>query len=306
MTKIDNDVLQRIQNKREKCSKGQKKLSNYILKNYDKVAFMTALEISKKTGVSESTVVRFAKSLGYKGFPQFQKELANLVKDKLHSIDKISIKDKNVTDDVIIENVFKADSDKILNTINNLDKEAFSSAIDMIMNAKQIYIIGIRDSSILADFLANNLKQIYNNIVKITSTNTSELIEQMISVDSEDVVVGISFPRYSMRTLKAMEYANNKNAGIISITDSKHSPMNMYSSCNLFADSSLVSVMESLVAPLSLINALVVAIYIKKSDELVNRFEKLQEIYENYAFKGNDEINMIDENLLEDLRGLDE
>lgn len=276
-------------------SKGHKAIAAYISDHYDQAAFMTAAKLGETVGVSESTVVRFAMHLGYEGYPEFQNALAEWVKNKLNSVQKMGAKYGKSTQSEILTSVLSADIEKIQDTIVNLDPAAFEAAVDIILGAQTIYLIGVRSCEPLADFLHFYLNMIRGNVVLIKTTSVSEMFEQMIRVGEKDAVIGISFPRYSMRTLKAMEFANDRNAKVITITDSIHSPMNLYSSCNLLARSDMVSIVDSLVAPLSVINALVVALCLRRPDDVKRNLETLEDVWNNYQVYLNDEINFIDE-----------
>ncbi|MGN0318880.1 MAG: MurR/RpiR family transcriptional regulator [Lachnospira sp.] len=300
-----NDILTEIALKKSSLSRSQKKIADYILANPQECAFITASELGKKSRTSESTVVRFPVAIGLKGYPQLQKELGKILTDKLEKYEKIDITRDDYTANAVLANVMTMDRNKIEYTLNNVNSEAFEIAIDDILSAENVYIVGVRSCSFLADFLAYYLKIIRKGVIRVDN-NTSELFEQMIHVGERDVVIGISFPRYSMRTLKAMEFANDRNAKIIAITDSKHSPMNMYSSCNLFAPSEMASVIDSLVAPLSLINALIVAMCIRENKQVVANLDELKLTVDNYNFDGNDEIDMLDEDVLKQLKDLSE
>ena len=278
----------------QKFSKGQKKLAAYIQENYDKAAFLTAARLGETVGVSESTVVRFAIHLGYKGYPEFQKELEELVRTKLNSIQRMEVTYGKVPQSEILDTVLHSDIDKIKMTLEAVDHEAFDLAVETILNAKNIYIVGIRSCAPLASFLAFYLNLIFDNVRLLNTNSSSELFEQMIRIGEEDVMIGISFPRYSMRTLKALEFANNRNAKVITLTDSIHSPMNLYSSCNLIARSDMASIVDSLVAPLSVINALVVALCMRKQEDVVATLESLEKIWDEYQVYNNDEINLAD------------
>ena len=305
MGHMSKNVLEQMKEKFPNLSKSQKKISHYIIENLDVAAFSTAAKIGKATGVSESTVVRFALTMGYEGFPEFTEALASCVRTRLKSVDRIDI-ESNMSRSKIVENVLRGDADKIIHTLEELNSETFDMAVNLITNAKRVYIVGVRSAAPLAQFLAFYLRLIVNNVVLVTTTSSSEMFEQMLRVNEKDVVIGISFPRYSMRTLKAMEFANNRNAQVIAITDNIHSPMNLYSSCNLFAKSDMASIVDSLVAPMSLINALIVALCVQNSKKTVKNLETLNEIWEDYQLTNNDEINYLGENLLKDLKGLEE
>ena len=278
-------------------SKGQKLLATYITDNYDKAVFLTAEKLGKVVGVSESTVVRFATYLGYKGYPEFQKALEELVRNKLNSIQRMEVTYGRISQSKILETVLQSDAEKIKSTLEDIDQNAFELALDIILNAKHIYIIGIRSCAPLASFLAFYFNLMFENVHLLHTNNSSELFEQMVRISQDDVIIGISFPRYSMRTLKAMEFANNRNAKVITLTDSIHSPMNLYSSCNLIAKSDMASIVDSLVAPLSVINALIVALCMKKQDEVVSTLEMLEDIWDDYQVYENDEINPIDDHM---------
>lgn len=285
-------LLSKMNSQYQKFSKGQKKLAAYIQKNYDKAAFLTAAKLGETVGVSESTVVRFAIYLGYKGYPEFQKELEELVRTKLNSIQRMEVTYGKVPQSEILDTVLHSDIDKIKMTLEAVDHETFDLAVETILSAKNIYIVGIRSCAPLASFLAFYLNLIFDHVRLLNTNSSSELFEQMIRIGEEDVMIGISFPRYSMRTLKALEFANNRNAKVITLTDSIHSPMNLYSSCNLIARSDMASIVDSLVAPLSVINALVVALCMRKQKEVVATLESLEKIWDEYQVYNNDEINL--------------
>ncbi len=262
--------------------------------HYDTAVFMTAATLGKEIGISESTVVRFAAGLGYDGYPKFQKALEEWVKSKWNSLQQMGAKYGNSSQSEILTSVIRADMEKMEDTIHNLDPAAFETAVSSILEAKHVYVIGLRSCEPLASFLSFYLSMIRGDVMQLKTTSTTELFEQMIRVSDEDVVIGISFPRYSMRTLKAMEFANDRNAKVITITDSVHSPMNLYSSCNLLARSDMVSIVDSLVAPLSVINALVVALCVKAPEQASKNLKDLEEVWANYQVYLNDEIDYID------------
>jgi DNA-binding MurR/RpiR family transcriptional regulator len=293
-----NDAISRINENFISMSKSHKKLASFVLEQYDNAAFMTAAKLAKSVGVSEATVVRFAYALGYEGYPEFQEALAEWVKGKLNSVQRIGAKYGNSTHQEIIDSVLGADIEKIDDTIEHLDPQAFEMAISSILAASRVYIIGVRSCKPLAEFLQFYLNMVRDNVILVDSTGTSEIFEQMLRINENDVVIGISFPRYSMRTLKALEMANDKNAKVITVTDSIHSPMCLYSSCNLFARSDMVSIVDSLVAPLSLINALIVAICLKQPEDVKKNLESLEFAWDNYQVYLKDEINFIDEDML--------
>ncbi len=286
-----NDLIHRIRGQK-KMSKGQKRIAEYLELHYDKAAFLTAARLGTAAGVSESTVVRFAIGLGYEGYPQFQQALEEYVRHKLNSIQRIEVTSGLLQERGVLESVLLSDAEKIRVTMETIDKRAFEKAVDTMLKAKTIYVIGIRSCAPLASFLSFYLNLIFQDVRALLTSNSSELFEQMIHIGEEDVIIGISFPRYSMRTLKALEFANNRNAKVIAITDSKNSPMNLYSSCSLLAKSDMASIVDSLVAPLSVINALIVSLCMKKQKNVIETLENLEEIWDEYQVYNNDEIDM--------------
>ena len=292
-----NELLNKIDKNYEQMSKGQKLLADYILKNYDKAVFLTAAKLGKVVGVSESTVVRFATQLGYQGYPGFQKALEELVRNKLNSIQRMEVTYGRISQSEILASVLQSDIEKIKLTLANMDQNAFELAVDTILNAKRIYVVGIRSCAPLANFLSFYLNLIFDNVTSVHTNSSSEIFEQLIRIGAEDVIIGISFPRYSMRTLKALEFASNRKAKVITLTDSVHSPMTLYSSCNLIARSDMASIVDSLVAPLSVVNALVVALCMKKQKDVIATLETLEQIWDEYQVYENDEINAIDDSI---------
>lgn len=301
-----NELLIRMEEKYKKMSKGQKRLADYVTENYDKAVFLTAARLGEVVGVSESTVVRFATQLGYKGYPGFQKALEELVRNKLNSIQRMEVTYGRISQPEILETVLQSDIEKIKLTLTGIDQKAFELAIDTILSAKRIYVVGIRSCAPLASFLCFYLNLVCENVTAVNTNSSSEIFEQLIRINEEDVIIGISFPRYSMRTLKALEFASNRKAKVITLTDSVHSPMNLYSSCNLIARSDMASIVDSLVAPLSVINALVVALCMKKQKEVVHTLETLEQIWGEYQVYSKDELNQVDDTLTESSSGKSE
>ena len=254
-----------------------------------------AAKMGEEVGVSESTVVRFAMALGYDGYPGFQKALGEMVRTKLNSIQRMEVTYGRISQGEILTSVLQSDIDKIKLTMQSIDHESFELAVETILNAKKIYVIGIRSCAPLASFLEFYLNLICDNVVAVHTNSSSEIFEQLIRIDEDDVIIGISFPRYSMRTLKALEFASNRKAKVITLTDSVHSPMTLYSSCNLIARSDMASIVDSLVAPLSVVNALVVALCMKKQDEVITTLETLERIWDEYQVYSKDELNMVDD-----------
>ncbi|MBQ9764660.1 MAG: MurR/RpiR family transcriptional regulator [Lachnospiraceae bacterium] len=293
MEKSNSELINRIDEHRDSFSKGQRKLAEYIEMHYDKAVFLTAAKLGKAVGVSESTVVRFAMELGYDGYPKFQTALEDYVRQKLNTIQRIELASGIMSEAGVIDTVLQSDAEKIKVTLDMINKNAFDEAVATILKAKTVYIIGIRSCAPLASFLAFYMNLVCDDVRILQTTNSSELFEQMIKISEKDVIIGISFPRYSMRTLKALEFANNRNAKVITITDGDHSPMTLYSSCNLFAKSDMVSIVDSLVAPLSLINALIVSLCMKKKNTVMKTLEEMEQIWDEYQIYNNDEINRI-------------
>ncbi len=294
---MDNgyNILNKINERYDKMSKSHKRIAEYILEHYDHAVFMTAAKLGETLGISESTVVRFASGIGCEGYPEFQKALEECVKSRLNNIQRMDAKYGRSSQSEIVTSVLNADIEKLQHTIDHLDPKAFAAAVETILGADIIYIMGLRSNEPLAVFLHFYLNMVRGRVVLVNTTSVSETFEQMIRISERDCFIGISFPRYSMRTLKAMEFASDRNAKVIAITDSIHSPMNLYASCQLLARSDMVSIVDSLVAPLSLINALVVAICLKCPQDVKHNLETLEETWNNYQVYLNDEINFIDD-----------
>ncbi len=271
-----------IQENMSGFSKGQKLIANYILNYYDKAAFMTASKLGKTVNVSESTVVRFAAELGYDGYPSMQKALQEMIRNKLTSVQRIEVTNDRIGDQDVLSTVMQSDMDKIRITMDEIDRESFASAVDAICNARNIYVLGVRSASVLADFLAFYFQYIFERVINIDTVSISEVFEQTIHVDADDVFIGLSFPRYSKRTITAMEYARSRGAQVIAITDSKTSPLVPLADYALIAKSDMASFVDSLVAPLSLVDALIVAVSRKKDKELQQTLGKLEEIWAKY------------------------
>ena len=289
----NNELLQKIDDGYARFSKGQKKLADYIRRDYDKAAFLTAARMGEVVGVSESTVVRFATALGYSGYPAFQKALEEMVRTRLNSIQRMEVTYGRITQGEILASVLQSDIEKIKLTMESIDHEAFELAVETILKARKVYVVGIRSCAPLASFLSFYLNLLCEDVTAVSTNSASEIFEQLLRIGEEDVIIGISFPRYSMRTLKALEFASNRKAKVITLTDSIHSPMNLYSSCNLIARSDMASIVDSLVAPLSVVNALVVALCMKKQKEVVSTLEMLEEIWDEYQVYSGDELDKV-------------
>ncbi len=291
MDKNNVDLMRMIQIKFPRLSKGQKLIAEYILKHYDKAAFMTAAKLGSSVGVSESTVVRFANELGYEGYPELQKALQELIKNKLTTVQRIELSNDFITQDNALKGVLKSDIENIRATLEKINYQAFENSVNSIINAKKIYIVGLRSSTALADFLGFYLNLILDN-VKIVSYGMSEIFEQMLSLSEEDCVIGIGFPRYAMRTVEVLTFAKSRNADVIAITDSVLSPLATRADNTLIAESNMASFVDSLVAPLSVINALIIAVGLKKKEKISKTFSDLETIWQEhqiYSYKNNEE-----------------
>ncbi|NDL66301.1 MurR/RpiR family transcriptional regulator [Anaerotalea alkaliphila] len=284
-----NDLIKKINDHYPKLSKGQKLLANYIIDHYEKAVFLTAARLGKIVGVSESTVVRFANELGYDGYPKLQRALEELVKNKLTSIQRVEVTSDRIDKTHILRYVLQSDSEKIKHTLEELSEEDFDKAVETILGAKNIYILGVRSCSSLAGFLGFYFNLVFDNVRLIQTNSPSEMFEHLYRIGPEDVIIGISFPRYSKTTLKAVEFSKSRGAQVIAITDSVLSPLIPYADRSLIARSDMASFVDSLVAPLSLINALIVAICIRKKDAVVDSLESLEKIWTEYQVYENDE-----------------
>lgn len=277
-----NDLIHRIKNSMPKLSKGQKLIANYILDHYEKAVFLTAARLGTIVGVSESTVVRFANELGYDGYPKFQEALEELVKSKLTAMQRLEVTTDRIDTNHVLRSVLQTDEEKIRYTIEHIDEEVFDNAVDKILKAKTIYILGVRSCAGLANFLGFYFNIIFSNVKLINTNSISEMFEIIHRIDKDDVVIGISFPRYSKRILKALEFARNRGTTVISITDSIISPIAQYADYTLIGRSEMISFVDSLVAPLSIINALIVAVSLKKKDDIASNLENLENVWMEY------------------------
>jgi len=277
-----NDLMRKIQSSIPDFSKGQKLIANFIINHYDKAAFMTAARLGEEVGVSESTVVRFANEIGFDGYPKLQKVLKELIKSKLTSVQRIEVSSKRISEDNIIKSVLQSDIDKIKMTLEDIDANNFNNTVESILNANKIYILGVRSCAPLASFLGFYFNLIFDNVRLVHTTSVSEMFEQIIYASENDVVIGISFPRYSKRTVNALKFGKSRGATVISITDSVESPLAQCSDHSLIARSDMASFVDSLVAPLSVINALIVAIGSRRKQHIYDTFENLEKIWEEY------------------------
>ena len=253
-----------------------------MLSHYDKAAYLTASKLGQLVGVSESTVVRFAIELGYNGYPEFQHSLQKIIRSRLTSFQRIEVTNSLIGEANVLDKVLLSDADKIRHTLEEIDHASFEEAIDRIIGAKNIYIMGVRSSSALAGFLNYNFRMIFDNVRFVQTTSGSEMFEQIVRVGEGDVMIAISFPRYSKRIINAVEYARSKGADIVALTDSHSSPIAELADQLLIAQSDMASFVDSLVAPLSIINAMIVAVSRKKQDDLTERLRVLEEIWDTY------------------------
>jgi len=292
----EQSIIELILDKKEKLSKGHKKIAEFILEHTEDATFMTAAELGKKLEISESTVVRFADKLGLSGYPELQDALQEYVKDRFYNSGVSEFSHETAEKWGVIATVLRSDMQRIHDTLEELDAESFASAVEAIMSAKHVYIVGLRNSAPLASFFYFYLNMLRRDVILLDTTSSTEMFEQMIHIDEEDVFVAISFPRYSMRTLKAMEFAKDRRAKVISITDSNRSPMTMYSSIQVLAKSEPNGIADSLVAPFSLLNAMIVAMCLQNPDQVHDELKNLEDVWSNYQVYSHDEINYLDGN----------
>ncbi|SHJ80243.1 MurR/RpiR family transcriptional regulator [Tepidibacter formicigenes] len=277
----NKDLIAIIQDQFPKLSKGQKLIAQFILSNYDKAAFMTAGKLGEKVGVSESTVVRFANALGFDGYPRLQKSLQELIKTKLTTVQRVEMAKEYSNDWTIFRKVLKSDIENIRTTLDEMDEESFQYTINKILNAKKIYIVGLRSSTAIAEYLGFYLNIILDN-VNIVSYGISDVFEQILKIGKGDLVISISFPRYSKKTFELANYAKKQGASIISLTDSVLAPVASISEEIITVKSNMASFVDSLVAPLSVANAIIVAVGMRKKEEIKEYFDKLETIWKEY------------------------
>ncbi len=280
---MNRDILTAIQENVHTFSKGQRKIASFILESYDKAAFMTASRLGKKVGVSESTVVRFAFELGYDGYPDMQRSLQKMIRNRLTTVQRIEVTNDRLGDQDLLSMVLQSDIEKIRMTLEELDRDSFEKAVDAIVSARKIYIIGVRSSAAIASFLHFYFNLIFENVVLVSASTASEVFESLLWVGEGDVVIGVSFPRYSSRTVRAMSFARDRGATTIAITDGEASPLFPISRYALMARSDMASFVDSLVAPLSLVNALLVAVSQRRNDDLARTFRTLEGIWDEYG-----------------------
>ena len=279
---MSTNLLKQMEEGMPSFSKGQRQIATYIMEHYEKAAYMTAARLGATVNVSESTVVRFATELGFEGYPEFQRAIQAIIRNRLTSFQRIEVTNQLIGDGNVVERILITDADKIRHTAEDIDSDAFDRAVEALLKAKKIYIMGVRSSAHLAGFLNMGMRRMFDNIKMIQSTAGSEVFEQMISIGEDDVLVAISFPRYSKRVVAAVEFAHNVGANVISLTDSPQSPIALHADQLLTAHTDMASFVDSLVAPLSIINALIVALSIRKQHDLSERLHRLEQIWDEY------------------------
>ncbi len=285
---MEKDLFTLINEQMDSLSKGHKLIASFMLEHYDKAAFMTAQKLGRTVGVSESTVVRFASMLGFDGYPALQRSLQELMRNKLTAVQRIEVTNDSLSGEDVLKQVLTRDIEKIRLTLEATSEEAFLSAVKAIESCNTVYILGARSAEPLASFMNYYFSRMFPQVKQVRCTTTSELFEQVMRIDERDVMIGISFPRYSKQTVKILKFARSRGSHVIAITDSEKSPLAEYSDDLLIARSDMNSFADSLVAPLSLINALIAALSISSAEKVRQSFEKLEEIWqENDVYEGN-------------------
>ena len=279
---MKRDILRTIEDNMDGFSKGQRQIARYLLSHYDKAAYMTAAKLGTEVNVSESTVVRFVMELGYAGYPEFQKALQELIRTKLTSFQRMEVTNHLIGDGDVLEKVLNTNVDNIRHTLESISRAAFHDAVDALVKAKNIYVIGVRSSAMLANFFSYSLQMIFDNVRLIDTTAGSELFQQMMAIGEGDVLFAISFPRYSKRVIKAVEFARRAGADVVALTDSPESPIAPSAQQVLIAQSDMASYVDSLVAPLSLLNAIIVAVSRTNEEAVRERLQKLEHIWDEY------------------------
>jgi len=275
-------LVEHIESEMPKMSKGHKAIARFILSDYERAAYMTAAKIGEEAGVSESTVVRFTMELGYEGYPHFQRLLQEELKVKLTSVQRLNASRRFANDDQVLQSILESDISHLKSTLENIDPQAFRMAVETIVGAKRIFIMGLRSSSPLSSFLHFYFTLLFDDVRHIHSNSANEVFEQILPIGPGDVLIGISFPRYSVRTIQSMQYARERGAAVVAITDKADTPLARHSDVALFATSDMASFVDSLVAPLSVINALIVSLGMRKRDHIEQTFEALEHLWDEY------------------------
>ena len=279
---MKQNLLQQMTARMPEFSKGQRLIAQYILDHYDRAAYLTASRLGALVEVSESTVVRFANELGFAGYPEMQRALQELARTNLTAVQRMEVADNLLDKDTVLDKVLLSDADKIRHTLDAIDREAFYAAVEKIVSARNIYILGVRSAAALADFLTFNFRMMFDNVRAVEGTTGTEIFEQLLDIGAEDVFIAISFPRYSKRTVRAVEFAHCAGADVVALTDSVTSPLANDCDQLLTARSDMASFVDSLVAPLSIINAMVAAVSMRKHDEVTKRLHRLETIWDEY------------------------
>ena len=279
---MNNDILSVLQERATTFSKGQRAIARYITESYDKAAFMTASKLGRTVGVSESTVVRFAVELGYDGYPTMQKAMQEMVLNRLTSVQRIEVANDRIGDQDILSLVLQSDMEQLRKTVSSVDRKDFSAAVNAILDARRIYVLGVRSASALASFLGYYLNLMFEDVHTITASGTGQVLEKLISAGPDDVVIAFSYPRYCTSSVSGASFCHSKGAKIVAMTDSRTSPLGQTSDFVLQTKSDMASLVDSLVAPLSVVNALVVALAARREEKLAKTFSRLEEIWEKY------------------------
>lgn len=279
---MGNDIMAALESGSSLFSKGQRRIAQYIMESYDKAAFMTAAKLGQTVGVSESTVVRFAVSLGFDGYPSMQKAMQEMVLNRLTSVQRLEVASDRMADQDIVSMVLQSDMEKLRRTDETISREDFSRAVDAIVAAKRVFILGVRSAAPLANFLGYYLRYLSDNVHIVTASGAGEMFEQIVGVNSDDAVIAFSFPRYSTTVVKGAQYCASAGATVIGLTDSKLSPLARVCDIVLLAKSDMVSLVDSLVAPLSVVNALIVGVTARRGTELGKRLDALENIWADY------------------------
>lgn len=276
-----HDLIRRLNKSGEKLSKGHRRIADYIAEHYDKAVFMTASRLAEAAEVSESTVVRFAMALGYDGYPELQRNLKELVRHRLTATQRFEMS-ADIPQENVLSTVLKEDMLNIRNTVESIDEKSFEEAIRLIGNAQRVYILGLRSAAPLAEFAGYYLHYIFDD-VRVVATASTDVFEAISRIRPQDVLIGISFPRYSNRTIEAMSYALSRGAQVVGLTDGPMSPLHEVSDVCLSARTDMASFVDSMAAPISLINALIVALGLKNKELLASRFKQLEEVWDAYS-----------------------
>lgn len=275
------DMIRRLNQSGKRLSKGHRLIAQYIVEHYDKAVFLTASKLGEKVGVSESTVVRFAAALGYEGYPQLQRALQELVRHRLTAVQRFEMSSE-IDPSAVLRTVLKADMQNIRTTIEEIDENVFDNVVSRILGAETIYVMGVRSAAPLAQFLGYYLHFIFEHVI-VVSTSAVDVFEEISRIGERDVLIGISFPRYSTRTLEAMRFAKSRSAQVVGITDGPMSPLHDTSDVCLAARTDMASFVDSLAAPLSVINALIVSLGLHRRDDVSAHFKQLEGIWDEYS-----------------------